>query len=223
MDIESESLVDRVFERILHLLRGRGLFSVEVLRAANLAEELGVSRTPVNLALVRLQSEGLIQKNVGRGWATIPLSLEDIESIFDLKDLLEPYEARCAAENITPQTSTTLLAIVREMERSCETDDLDVWLSADNRYHSLLQAIVGNRQLTRFQQQLNHQLYRLQVGHLAMKGRLIEACQEHRLVAEAIVAGDPDLAAENARRHISTLRANVIDVVKNILLPFLGQ
>jgi DNA-binding GntR family transcriptional regulator len=215
--------VDSVYDQILSWLNDRGLSGPETFHAAALAEELQVSRTPVNMALVRLECEGLIEKDKGRGWTTVPLCLQEIDGIFDLKDLLEPLTARRAAENITPEAAATLLGIVEEMEQASETDDLEGWLAADNRYHNLLHDLVGNRFLSKFQEQLNNQLYRLEVGHFALEGRMETACEEHRRIAEAIAAGRPDRAAECALTHVRTLRTSMLSVVKNVLIPFLGQ
>jgi len=220
---KTQSLVDSVFDQILALLHSRGLAGAEVLHAATLADELGVSRTPVTLALVRLESEGLVRKSTGQGWTTIPLSLENIEGIFDLKDLLEPFAARRAAEGVTPEAAADLLSVVEDMEGASASSDLEGWLVADRCFHALVHDLAGNRRLKQFQEQLNNQLYRLESGHFATQDRMAAACQEHRLVAETIAAGNPDLAAEHARHHIQNLRASIVDVVQNILMPFLGQ
>lgn len=220
---KSKSLVDSVYDRILALLHRRGLTSVEALNASSLAKELDVSRTPVNMALVRLESEGLIRKSAGQGWISPPLSLEDIEEVFDLKAMLEPLVARKAAENVSPKTAAELLGIVEEMETACEAKDLDRWLAADHRYHKILHDIAGNRRLKQFLERLNNQLYRLLVGHMATEGRMASASKEHRLIAEAVVSGNPDLAADRAVQRIQILRASMMDVMKNVLMPFLGQ
>jgi len=223
MPPKGQSLVDSVCERILDILHSRGLAGPETLSVAGLAEELGVSRTPVNMALVRLESAGLVQRYAGKGWTTTPLSLEDIEGIFDLKDLLEPFAARRAAERVTPEGTAELLGSVDAMEAASEAGDLAGWVEADRRYHALLHELAGNRRLRQFQEQLNNQLYRLECGHLTMEGRMAVACQEHRRIAEAVAAGEADLAARQARAHVQALRTSIVDVVENVLMPFLGR
>lgn len=218
-----DTVVEQVYRQVLNLLYRRGLTGVEVLNAGSLAESLGVSRTPLNLALARLQGEGLIQRSEGKGWVTIPLSLEDIEEIFDLKEIFEPLTARKAAQNIVPESARELMAIVGEMEAASQTQDLEKWLAADHRYHNLLVNLARGRFLARFQLELNNQLYRFWVGYSSMEGRMAESFVEHRNIAEAVVAGDPDLAAEQAFRHIRSLRTSLIEIVKNVLIPFLGK
>jgi DNA-binding GntR family transcriptional regulator len=216
------SLVDSVYAQLLDLVNSRGLAGTEILNASSLAEELGVSRTPVTMAMLRLESLGLIRRHSARGWITVPLSLEDIEGIFDLKHVLEPLEARRAAENITPEAARALADIVEEMEQASRVRDVKGWLAADRRYHGLLHELAGNKRLKQFQEQLNSQLYRLEAGYVGMKGRMVFACAEHRSVAEAISAGDPDLAAQGAQEHIVSLRESLTSVVQDLLMPFLG-
>ena len=219
----ADTLVEQVYSQVLNLLYRRGLTGVETLNGGNLAESLGVSRTPVNLALARLEGEGLVHRSATKGWVTIPLTLEDIEEIFDLKEVLEPLTARKAAQRITPEAATELMSIVDDMEMASKTRDLEKWLTADHRYHTLLFSTARSRCLARFQVDLNNQLYRLWVGYSSMEGHMAQSCVEHRIVAEAIVAREPDLAAERASQHIHSLRSSLIDVIKNILIPFLGQ
>lgn len=220
---EYKGLVEQVYCQILTLLYNRGMAGAEALNAGSLAESLGVSRTPVNMALMRLGSEGLIRKNAGKGWVTIPMTLQDIEEIFDLKDLLEPLVARRAVERITTEAAAELMSVMEDMERASETQDLETWLAADHRYHDLLFNMAGNERLKQFETQLNSQLYRLWAGHSAMEGQMAKSCIEHRTVAEAVVSRQPDLAAESTLKHVRSLRASLVDVMKNVLIPFLGQ
>ncbi|MBN1316072.1 MAG: GntR family transcriptional regulator [Anaerolineales bacterium] len=220
---QSDTLVDQVYEQILDFLYYRGLSGIEVLSVGNLAEKFGVSRTPITMALVRLESEGLIKRSSAKGWATVPLTLADITEIFDLKDLLEPMVAKKAAENITPQAAEELESIMNLMEAASEARNLENWLSADHRYHDLLFRIANNQRLWKFQEELNKHLYRLWIGYSSMEGHMAISCVEHREVGEAVVAGDPELAEARALYHSQSLRKSLIDVVENVLIPFLGQ
>lgn len=220
---QSDTLVDQVYEQILDYLYYRGLSGIEVLSVGNLAEKFGVSRTPITMALVRLESEGLINRSSAKGWATAPLTLRDLTEIFDLKDLLEPMVARKAAENIAPQAAKELEQIVAQMEKASEDRNLADFLSADHRYHDLLFQIADNKRLWKFQEELNKHLYRLWIGYSSMEGHMAISCIEHREVGEAVVAGNPDLAEARARYHSQSLRKSLIDVVENVLIPFLGE
>jgi DNA-binding GntR family transcriptional regulator len=216
-------LVDQVYEKVVERLYSRGLSGAENLSAGRLADAFGVSRTPVNMALVRLESEGLIRRSSGGGWEVVPLTLEDIEEIFDLKDVLDSLMVREAAENITPEMAEALRQVMDEMEMAAETGDIAGWVAADGHYHDLLSQIAGNDRLRRFQEALNHQFYRLWVGYCSMEGRMAVSCAEHRHVADAVCEGDADAAASAAYDHTRSLRKSLIDVVKNVLVPFLGQ
>jgi DNA-binding GntR family transcriptional regulator len=222
-DDRGETLVDQVYEQIQEMLYNRGLSGVESLSAGGLADSFGVSRTPVNMALIRLESEGLIRRASGKGWVTVPLTLKDVEEIFDLKDVLEPLMVRRAAENITPEAAAELSRALVAMEEASETGDLDAWLLADRRYHDLLFQLAASQRLHQFLRQLNHQLYRLWIGYSAMEGRMAVSCAEHQSLGQVIMAGDADRAAREALRHSQSLRDNLTEVIKNVLIPFLGR
>ncbi len=221
--VESGNLVDQAYEQILSMLYDRGLADGGSLRIARLADTLGVSRTPVNMALVRLESEGLLEHTPGGGWTVVPLTLEAIDEIFDLKDVLDPMMARQAAERISPEMAERLGEVMAEMETASARGDVAAWASADGRFHRLLSEVAGNDRLRRFQQELNRQFYRLWVGYSAMEGRMAASCAEHRRIGAAVCAGDAEEAARAARDHTRNLRRNLIDLVGNVLAPFLGD
>lgn len=220
---QTDNLVDQVYEQMLRMLYNRGLTGSEPLSTGGLAEAFGVSRTPVNMALVRLESQGLIQRIPNKGWVTVPLTIRDLEEIFDLKDVLEPLTARMAAENVTPEAAAELRGIMDEMEAASQTGDVAMWLDADHRYHDLLSELARNERLRQFQDQLNNQLYRLWVGYSAMEGCMAGSCVEHRAVCDAVATGDPVRAAAEAMEHTRSLRQSLLAVVRNVLIPFLGE
>lgn len=223
MNNKTDSLVDQVYKQIIERLYSRGLAGYESLSAGRLADTFGVSRTPVNMALVRLESEGLIKRSPGGGWEVVPLTLDDIEEIFDLKDVLDPLMAQKAAENITPEMAEELRKVMDDMKRTTSSGDIDGWVAADVHYHDLLSEIAGNKRLRRFQEALNHQFYRLWIGYSSMEGRMAVSYAEHRRIGEAVCKGDPEAAAKKAYNHTRSLRKSLIDVVRSVLVPFLGQ
>jgi DNA-binding GntR family transcriptional regulator len=216
------NLVDQVYEQIVGLLTERLWTRAEDLSDLSLAQKFGVSRTPVRMALARLESEGLVQRVPGRGWFASPLTTKDIEEIFDLKVTLEPFAARQAAEKITPDLATALLAIIEDMKRAADDKSLEEWSAADMRFHDLLFRIAGNDRLRQFVTRLSSQWYRYRVGYITPPGQMDVLWEEHRVIAEAIAAGNPDLAADNSRKHIQHTRTRLLEITRSILAPYLG-
>ncbi|MGQ9779774.1 MAG: GntR family transcriptional regulator [Bacillota bacterium] len=221
---ESEkSLEDQVYDQLLNLLLKRGVADTGTLSDQSVAESLGVSRTPVRIAFARLESEGLLLRSPGKGWALAPLTPADIEEIFELKEVLETMVARKAAMKITPAVAETLKAIVEEMRQISAEGNLEKWLEVDDRFHDVLFGLSGNERLKRFVKQLNNQYHRFRVGFLMTEGRMLSSYEEHRAIAEAVMARDPDLAVENTLKHLHHVRSNLLSIMEKVLIPFLGQ
>src|SRR5450759_3869501 len=95
-------LAGQVYTRILGILSNRIWTGAETLNDVTLAQSLGVSCTPVRLALAKLANQGLVRKMPGKGWVPIALTLKDIRDIFEIKEALEAQAVRRAAELIHP-------------------------------------------------------------------------------------------------------------------------
>ena len=219
----SVSLVDGVYDQIVTEINSRGLMGQLDINDGRLARSLGVSRTPVRMALSRLESEGLVCRAHGQGWVIATPTLKDIEDIFDLQEALDSLMIRKAAERITPEAAANLMQILDEMRQTAEQGETEKWLAADRRFTEFLCATAGNYRLRRFLTQLSAQWYRLRFAYIATQGELLTLYEEHRAIVEAVVAGDPDLAAEQAAKHIRHNRQKLITVIGCVLAPFLGQ
>jgi DNA-binding GntR family transcriptional regulator len=108
------------------------------------------------------------------------------------------------------------------MER-VPADDVTAWTGLQTKYHNLLLEIAGNRRLGEALQRLNNQLHHISAGHAAIKGRMAASCQEHRAVVAVIAAGDADSAARLALEHLQHMRRSIIEVVKGVLIGFVGE
>jgi DNA-binding GntR family transcriptional regulator len=220
---DSENLVDRVYSIILATLSDQVALTSEKLSVSGFAESLNVSRTPVNMALVRLECDGLVRRGSDGGWYTNPLSIEDINEIFDIKEALGPVFTSKSAQRITSEAIAELLSTVEIMERAAQANDLEQWLEADKRYHEILFEVVGNCRYRRIQEQLNSQIYKLRVGQMVIGDRMTISSRQHREMAEAVASKDPQLAAEVTLEHIHSLKASLLHLVENILIPIWGR
>jgi DNA-binding GntR family transcriptional regulator len=217
------SLVDQAYGKILTLLSKRGAITSERLNITRLAETLDISRTPVSMALMRLEGEGLVQRTEDQTWVTTRLSLDDLRDIFDIKELLDPFVAREAAERITPESAQALLASAADMLDAAESGDEDRWIASDRRYHAILLRVAGNEQLERILRDFSRKLHQLKTIKSVIKRRMLVASSYHQDLAQAVAVGDGEAAAERALTDVRNLREAVMDVMENVLLPFLGE
>src|SRR5690606_32782806 len=130
------SRVDEAYARLKQeILENRlppGLHATE----PEFALRLGMSRTPVREALIRLESEGLVQVIPRRGARVLPISSEDMREIYAILMVLEPEAAATIVESAPGvEELAGLEAATRRMEEALERDDLEAWAEADDAFH----------------------------------------------------------------------------------------
>ena len=221
--IWGRDLADQVYRHLLKALSEQGLPVPQRLNVANIAQDLGVSRTPVTMALVRLECEGMVRRQKDVGWVTVQPTLQDIDEIFDVRAALDALLVREAAENVTPEAAAVLMSSVEDMERATDANDLAGWRAADQRFHCQLNELVANQRILHFERQIENQISRVQVLDMVLSDRMRVLAQEHRAIAEAVVAGDVEKAVDSYLKHTSTLRSSVVDMMNNIIEPLLGR
>ena len=213
-----DSLSDSVYERMLEFLLHQGPLSHQ-LSVAQIAGELAVSRTPVTIALARLQQDGLVENTPESGWRTVQLTLEDLDELFEIKEVLDKLTVTKATENITDKEASCLMELVDEMEEAAESKDLVSWLDADGRFHDLMLEVAGSHQLRRMQDQVRLQLARFAATDLLVSDRMAAACEEHRAIASAIVAREPQLAVEKTVENLNNVSESLERLLKDVVAP----
>jgi len=167
-----------------------------------LALQLGMSRTPVREALIRLQQEGLVEVVPRHGMRVLPVSADDMRDIYEMLTALEPMAAELAVRRRpTAAELKPLLEASRAMRRALKSDDLDGWAAADERFHRQLVALSGNRLLIEAVQNCWDRAHRARMVTLRMRPKPSRSTREHMEVVEKIRAGDARAAFEAHRAH----------------------
>lgn len=181
----------------------RGEFAPgEHLRGARLSEMLGVSRTPVRTALVRLEAEGLVEAGTGQGARVRQITASEVEQASDVGGGLESVLVYRLAESATPDQLRDLSAAIVEMEQAAESADRDRWVEADERFHALLTTYGGNPLLAQMLERVETIIGQLRyfVLHTDPEGMKMSA-YEHRVVFDAIAARDGERARQLHQAH----------------------
>lgn len=167
-----------------------------------LALELGMSRTPVREALIRLKNEGLIEVVPRHGMRVAPVSPTDMKEIYEILTSLEAMAAELAAKR-RPTTAelAPLEKATRDMDRSLKKDDLDAWAEADERHHRHLIELCGNRKLAGIVYNYWDRAHRARMFTLRLRPKPTASTAEHLAVVEAIRRGDAVTARELHRQH----------------------
>lgn len=204
--INHPQMRDQVFEKLRQAIINGDLKPGERLVERTLAEQLGVSRTPVREAIRMLELEGLITFQPKLGAVVSRVSDSEVIEIYRIRAVLEGLAARMAAENITPDGIEKLMNKLKEMEKAAEERDIIQLEKFHRQFNDIIyQAANSPRLYSMISTLVDHiQLY-TKVGYSQPK-RIEEASKEHRQLAEAIVQKNKDLAEHAARKHIDNSR-----------------
>lgn len=187
-----------------------------------LAELLGISRTPIHEAIVRLSQEGLVEVRRRRGMRVLPISVDDMRDIYDLLAILEPEAARLLAETgLTEEQVRQLRRAVDDMEQALEPPDLGAWATADDRFHRLMLEFVPNRRLARIIGQLLDQAHRTRMFTLRFRTLPRRSTEEHGLMVQLLERGESETIAPLYRKHRVTAATELLAILAHHNLPSL--
>ncbi len=179
-----------------------------------LAEDMGVSRTPVREAIRKLELEGLVSMVARRGAYVSDLSIRDIAETFEVRAALESLAAGLAAERIVPEELEKLERVLVEIG-TCELgDDIERMVLLDEEFHALLFAATRNSKLSQIIGNLREQIARFRRSSLSTPGRIKAVFHEHKSIVEAISDRNSALAQALAKEHIENAEHSLMDWVK---------
>lgn len=182
-----------------------------------IALRLGMSRTPVHEALIRLQEEGLVRILPKRGVVVLALSPDDMREVYDVIIALEGMAAELIAamdvQNRRPIVAE-LEAINAEMKTALQREELDVWARADDRFHRLLIDRSGNARLARLVHTIMDQSHRARMMTLRLRAKPTKSIKEHQSIVAAIKSGDAALACNHAQLHRRRARDELLPLLE---------
>lgn len=203
-----------VFESLREAIINGRLRPGERLMEIQLADEMGVSRTPVREAIRKLELEGFVVMVPRKGAYVAGISMKDIADVFEVRAALESLAAGLAAERITEEELEKLERSLVLVAESTEAQDLDSLITADTDFHDILYAASRNEKLVQIVSNLREQIQRFRMASLSSPGRMKVALEEHRKIVEALSARDIELAQNLARDHIENAENSMIDVIR---------
>lgn len=177
------------------------------LREADLAAELGVSRTPVREAISRLHNEGLVSRTASSGAVVASLSLDDIIAVYAVRESLEATAARLVAATDNVGLVKSLNDIQERMVHAADKPSAGQKLAELNLlFHAEIREATGNAYLRRFLIEVEHAVRRFHRSGYDDAGHIRRTIDEHRRIIDAIAARDPDRAATAAADHMRSAR-----------------
>lgn len=181
---------------------------------SELAEKLGMSRTPVREATLVLESQGLLEVRPRKGVRISALSADDMREIYEVLTELESLAASLAAEaRYSEQDLSRLKSATREMEASVADNDREGWARADAAFHDELVRLGGNKRIQTIVSNFNDQVRRARALTLHMRPMPRKSNEDHRALYEAIARGDSKAARQIHWMH----RTEAKDMLINLL------
>ncbi|CAN5484122.1 GntR family transcriptional regulator [soil metagenome] len=204
------SMVDEVYDSLLRAIVEARLGAGTALSQNKLAARLGVSRTPVREALLRLERDGLVQRHIDAGFVVATITPDEVNEACELLQVLDAFVYVRAAKTLPTEALVGLLALAGELVDSAEAGDTEAWRAADQRYHAVVMEGASNRFVAEYLQQTRRRVQRFWLQKPHFDGRLRICSQDHVTLAQAMVDGDEVGLTATVHAHIDRLRANVL-------------
>ncbi len=216
---ESGSLVDAAYQEIKARILANQFPPNYQAVESELALTLGMSRTPVHEALVRLAHEGLIEIISRHGMRVLPISPADMVEIYQVLTAIEAQAAELLARRGLPDEEiASLETAVNAMDAALEADDRPAWAHADEQFHRRLLELCGNRRLAQVGFTFREQVNRARLLTLPLRERPVRSNQAHRTLVELIRAGDADAARELHRAQRVRGGAELTEILRRFPL-----
>ena len=184
-----------------------------------IASRLGMSRTPVHEAIIRLQEDGLVRVLSKRGVTVCPLAPEDIREIYEVIIAIEAMAAELLAA--LPDGERHLVAdeleeATSDMDRALRDDDLLAWAAADDLFHRTLVERCGNSRIRRIAQTVTDQAHRARMLTLKLRSKPTGSIAAHRDIIAAIRKGKAAEAHQQARQHRIGARDELVPLIVSV-------
>lgn len=191
-----------VFETMREAIINGDLAPGERLMEVQLAEEMGVSRTPVREAIRKLELEGFVAMIPRKGAYVADYSVKDITEIFEIRASLESLAAGLACERITEEELDELQRLVVRAGENAKNNDLESLINVDTAFHDRIFKASRNSRLEQMVSNLREQIHRFRTTSLASPGRTKDTLEEHKGLVDAIAERDIALARRLALEHV---------------------
>jgi DNA-binding GntR family transcriptional regulator len=218
------SLVDDAYAALRTAIRDASFAPGYQASEQEIALRLGMSRTPVHEAAIRLQEDGLVRVLPRKGILILALAPDDMREIYDVVIAMDGRAAELVAalpEAVRLAAARTLDAHTDAMAEAHARGDLPGWGLADGAFHAALITEARNGRMSRIVQAINDQSHRARMLTLNLRQTLDASIAEHRRVAQAIRAGAADAALEAARQHRIRARDELLPLLERCGLKHL--
>ncbi|WP_449278495.1 GntR family transcriptional regulator [Leucobacter sp. GX24907] len=201
--VETRTLRDQVVSLLRKRLMLGEMKAGELYSATTIAQEIGVSSSPVREALLKLVDQGMLEPIRNRGFRVTPMTDQDRREVHQLRALLEipPMQDLAGHPEVTARQGE-FRALAHDMVAAAERADYIGYIEADRRFHLGLLSIIGNQRLLESVENLRDHTRQGGLTQLHSSGQFLRTAEEHFGILEALLANDPDLVGKLMVRHL---------------------
>jgi len=193
---------DAVFQKLRSAILNGYFEPGERLVESQIADEMGVSRTPVREAIRRLEIEKLVINLPRKGVMVAPVNESQIKEIFNIRGALEGLAVKLAIDNIDLKTIRQMEIILLEMAEAIKKAELLKIVECNTRFHDCIINASGSPKLSEMLQNIHDQIQRFRHKSLSLEGRPVIALSEHQDILEAVKERDKNKAEQLIKNHI---------------------
>jgi DNA-binding GntR family transcriptional regulator len=203
---------ERVYQKLREMILSGELPPQTRLVEIHLAEQFGVSRTPVREALKRLAAEQLVLADPVRGLIVHAPEPHEIEDVYRVRDALDALAVRLAAVRITPDEVTHLKLVLESMREAIAKQRTDLIVNANIAFHDVIYRSAGSATLSRLAKELSDFVRRFSSGAFSSPERSSAVLREHEAILEALARHDEDAAAAASSEHLRTASSYLVEL-----------
>ena len=215
--VQHQSLEASVYEAVRDSIISGDLRPGDPLVEAQLSADLGISKTPVREALIRLARDGLVVQELHRRSRVATPTVEDVRQACEIRRWVEAEIAAQAARDAPAELLKQLEVSIRESERSLKRRDTRHWAEAVGSFTDTLLDFSGNRYAADLLERMRNVLSLIANVSQVAPGRRSRSIEEHRAILEAIRKRDSDGAAAATRAHLSSIEADSLQALEQVL------
>ena len=185
------------------------------LQEKTIAEELGISRSPVREALRMLVADGIATVTPNKGIFVRTYTPKDIENIFEVREAIENYAMIHTRTEVIQQHRAQLEEEIGQLHKLHRTDDLETYIRLDANFHHQIVEMNANDLMTSLYEKAENQNHQFRIISLTSQKRFDESEQEHAAILENLLSGRKKEACKVNSRHLSLAKDQVIDYLNH--------
>ncbi len=216
-------LTTEAYDTIKHQIIDLHLRPGEIIMVQQLSRKLGISRTPVREALVRLKNEGLVESAEGRKFKVCELTLDTIIEIYDIRECLESLAIGRVSEIVTKTQMNHLKNILAKMKVALENKNYDSFFEQDSNFHNYIIEACGNKILKTLMKQLNDKVQRIRYLTVNINKRPEDSVVEHTQILECLKNNDGEGAKNVLQKHLSNVKEGLKAMFEDTNKNFFGK